>query len=115
MSIHELSEMSDADLIRHAQRGTANAFFVFHKRKNDKVLKEVDKVLHDVDLDKDAVQVTWIKVSDFLQSHPDEEILLIDNWIIRIAHNCAIDMRPPEDRIPIDALRVEVKDNSFDE
>src|SRR5688572_1639975 len=92
MSIHDLTQLKDAELVRYAQHEEPNAARVLYERKNKKVLdKLVRKVVHgDEDKVNDAEQDTWADILYRFHAHPDEEIKNFDALLRTIGYRKAI-------------------------
>lgn len=85
------SNCSDQELIRFYLEGSDSAFETLLKRHKDKVFTKVYLMVRDEALAEDIFQDTFIKVIQTLKSGRYNEEGKFLPWVMRIAHNLAID------------------------
>jgi DNA-directed RNA polymerase specialized sigma24 family protein len=113
MSIHDLSQLSDAELIMLVRHGAENAFYVLRKRKNDKMLKAFFyHVLRDEQKEKEADQETWLSVFEELCLLNCAEIKDFDKWLRTIAYHKAMDTVRRNYTVSMDATESEPADDA---
>lgn len=85
------SNCSDQELIRLYLEGSDSAFETLLTRHKDKVFTKVYLMVRDEDLAQDIFQDCFIKVIQTLKSGKYNEEGKFLPWVMRIAHNLAID------------------------
>jgi RNA polymerase sigma-70 factor (ECF subfamily) len=84
-------QLSDSDLIRAYRAGNEQAFESLLSRHQEKVYKKIHFIVRDSELANDLFQDTFIKVIRLLKEGKYIEEGKFQPWILRIAHNMAID------------------------
>jgi RNA polymerase sigma-70 factor (ECF subfamily) len=94
-------EMSDSHLLSHYAKGDEQAFSMLLNRHKDKVYTTIYLIVKDSYLAEDILQEVFIKVITMIKSgrYNDEGKFL--PWILRIAHNMAIDQFRKTKRSPL--------------
>ena len=77
--------MTDEEIAAHVQNGDTEAFGVLVKRYEEKISRYANKFLYAYQDRQDAVQETFIKAYQNIQSFRTSE--KFSPWIYRIAHN----------------------------
>jgi RNA polymerase sigma-70 factor (ECF subfamily) len=85
------ASLSDRDLIRAYREGDERAFETLLNRYQSGVFSKIVFVVRDHELANDLFQDTWIKVVKVLKSGKYVEEGKFGPWVMRIAHNAAID------------------------
>jgi len=85
------SYVSDHQLVREFKDGTPQAMDTLITRHKDKVLNYLKHLVHDEMLAEDLFQDTFIKVIRSLRSGNYKDEGRFISWVMRIAHNLAID------------------------
>ena len=85
------ASLSDRDLIRAYREGDERAFETLLNRYQSGVFSKLVFVVRDHDVANDLFQDTWIKVVKVLKSGKYVEEGKFGPWVMRIAHNAAID------------------------
>ncbi|MGB1363092.1 MAG: RNA polymerase sigma factor [Flavobacteriales bacterium] len=83
--------MSDRELIRAYREGDERAFETLLNRYQSGVFSKIVFVVRDHEVANDLFQDTWIKVVKVLKSGKYVEEGKFGPWVMRIAHNAAID------------------------
>ena len=83
--------LSDRDLIRAYREGDERAFETLLNRYQSGVFSKIVFVVRDHEVANDLFQDTWIKVVKVLKSGKYVEEGKFGPWVMRIAHNAAID------------------------
>ena len=83
--------ISDSDLIRAYRGGDEQAFEILLTRHQDRVYTKINFIVRDSELANDLFQDTFIKVVRLLKEGKYVEEGKFLPWILRIAHNMAID------------------------
>ena len=87
----EIIGLSDKELIRKYLSGEEAAFEVLITRNKDRVFSQLVIMLKDRELAEDLFQETFIKVVNTLKAGKYNEEGKFLPWVLRIAHNLAID------------------------
>jgi len=82
---------SDSELIRAYRGGDEQAFEILLSRHQERVFAKIYFIVRDTDLANDLFQDTFIKVVGLLREGKYVEEGKFLPWILRIAHNLAID------------------------
>ena len=82
---------SDSELIRAYRGGDEQAFEILLSRHQERVFAKINFIVRDTDLTNDLFQDTFIKVVGLLREGKYVEEGKFLPWILRIAHNLAID------------------------
>ena len=85
------ASLSDRDLIRAYREGDERAFETLLNRFQSGVFSKIVFVVRDHEVANDLFQDTWIKVVKVLKSGKYVEEGKFGPWVMRIAHNAAID------------------------
>ena len=85
------ASLSDRDLIRAYREGDERAFETLLNRYQPGVFSKIVFVVRDHEVANDLFQDTWIKVVKVLKSGKYVEEGKFGPWVMRIAHNAAID------------------------
>ena len=85
------ASFSDSELIRAYRGGDEQAFEILLTRHQDRVYTKIHFIVRDSDLANDLFQDTFIKVLGLLKTGKYIEEGKFLPWILRIAHNMAID------------------------
>lgn len=85
------ASLSDQDLIRAYREGDERAFETLLNRYQSGVFSKIVFVVRDHEVANDLFQDTWIKVVKVLKSGKYVEEGKFGPWVMRIAHNAAID------------------------
>ena len=85
------ASLSDRDLIRAYREGDERAFETLLNRYQSGVFSKIVFVVRDHEVANDLFQDTWIKVVKVLKSGQYVEEGKVGPWVMRIAHNAAID------------------------
>ena len=85
------ASLSDRDLIRAYRAGDERAFETLLNRYQSGVFSKIVFVVRDHEVANDLFQDTWIKVVKVLKSGKYVEEGKFGPWVMRIAHNAAID------------------------
>ena len=85
------ASLSDRDLIRAYREGDERAFETLLNRYQSGVFSKIVFVVRDHEVANDLFQDTWIKVVKVLKSGKYVEEGKFGPWVMRIAHNAAID------------------------
>lgn len=97
MNIHELS---DAELISLYKFGNEEAFGVLVDRHKSKVFTTIYLIVKDNNLAEDILQDVFIKVVNTIKSGRYNEEGKFKPWLMRIAHNLAVDHFRKSKRYP---------------
>ena len=92
---------SDSDLIRAYRGGDDKAFEILLSRHQDRVFTKIYFIVRDTDIANDLFQDTFIKVLGLLKSGKYVEEGKFRPWILRIAHNIAIDHFRRNKKMPL--------------
>ena len=95
-----LSSLSDSELIRLYLNENESAFEVLLMRYKNQLFKFICSKVKDVDLANDIFQDTFIKIIHNIKLGKYNEEGKFLPWIVRIAHNMAIDHFRKEKRYP---------------
>ncbi|GAC1516007.1 MAG: sigma-70 family RNA polymerase sigma factor [Gemmatimonadaceae bacterium] len=119
MSVLDLSNLPDADVVALARQGREAAFRELVRRYERPVFSIVLRLVRDRELAEDLAQQTFIKVLNHLESYRPE--FKLSSWLFKIANNVAIDhlrrRRLPTvslDGAPNAATAIEVEATAFD-
>lgn len=85
------ASLPDRDLIRAYREGDERAFETLLNRYQSGVFSKIVFVVRDHEVANDLFQDTWIKVVKVLKSGKYVEEGKFGPWVMRIAHNAAID------------------------
>ena len=85
------NSISDRELIRAYRRGDEQAFETLLTRHQDRVYTKINFIVRDSELANDLFQDTFIKVVRLLKEGKYVEEGKFLPWVLRIAHNMAID------------------------
>ena len=85
------ASLSDRELIRAYRQGDERAFETLLNRYQSGVFSKIVFVVRNHELANDLFQDTWIKVVKVLKSGKYVEEGKFGPWVMRIAHNAAID------------------------
>ncbi|MCB0761583.1 MAG: sigma-70 family RNA polymerase sigma factor [Flavobacteriales bacterium] len=94
------SNCSDQELIRFYLEGSDSAFETLLKRHKNKVFTKIYLMVRDEELTEDIFQDTFIKVIQTLKSGRYNEEGKFLPWVMRIAHNLAIDSFRRDKKMP---------------
>lgn len=89
LTISELRELSDVELVDDARKGTPESFEEIVRRYERPITGYLYRMLRDYDHSLDVSQEVFIKVYNSLEKYRSE--YKFSTWIYRIAHNAAID------------------------
>jgi len=92
--------MNDGQLLSQYMKGNEEAFGVLVTRHQDRVLTSIYLIVKDQYLAEDLTQEVFIKVIRTIQSGKYNEEGKFLPWVLRIAHNIAIDHFRKEKRYP---------------
>jgi RNA polymerase sigma factor (sigma-70 family) len=95
------ASFSDSDLIRAYRGGDDKAFEILLSRHQDRVFTKIYFIVRDTDIANDLFQDTFIKVLGLLKSGKYVEEGKFRPWILRIAHNIAIDHFRRNKKMPL--------------
>lgn len=84
-------QLSDSELIRAYRAGDEKAFESLLSRHQERVYNKIHFIVRDSELANDLFQDTFIKVIRLLKEGKYIEEGKFQPWILRIAHNMAID------------------------
>lgn len=87
----ELKKLDDSLLVSLYQSGNDRAFKVLLSRYKSKVYSTIYYIVKDRDLADDITQDVFYKVIDTIRSGKYNENGKFQQWIMRVAHNLAID------------------------
>jgi len=93
-------QVSDSELVSLYIRGSENAFEKLVLRHKSKVYTTIYLIVKDQYVAEDLMQDTFIKAVETLKSGKYNEEGKFLPWVIRIAHNLAIDFFRKEKRYP---------------
>lgn len=93
-------EMSDSDLLSQYKQGNEEAFAVLLNRHKDRVFTTIVVIVKDQYLAEDLLQEVFIKAINTIKSGKYNEEGKFLPWILRIAHNLAIDQFRKAKRYP---------------
>ena len=93
--------MSDSGLVGLYMRGDEEAFSELISRHKNKVFTTINLIVKDRYLAEDLLQETFIKVVDTIRAGRYNEEGKFLPWILRIAHNLAIDTFRKNKRYPV--------------
>lgn len=85
------ASLSDSELIRAYRGGDEQAFEILLTRHQERVYTKINFIVRDSELANDLFQDTFIKVVRLLKEGKYVEEGKFLPWILRIAHNMAID------------------------
>ena len=85
------ASMSDRELIRAYRTGDERAFETLLNRYQAGVFTKIQFIVRDAEIANDLFQDTWIKVVQILKTGKYVEEGKFGPWVMRIAHNAAID------------------------
>ena len=85
------ASLSDSELIRAYRGGDEQAFEILLTRHQERVFTKINFIVRDSELANDLFQDTFIKVVRLLKEGKYIEEGKFLPWILRIAHNMAID------------------------
>jgi RNA polymerase sigma factor (sigma-70 family) len=94
------STLSDSQLISLYKNGNEEAFEVLIKRSKSKIYTTIYLIVKDSCVAEDLLQETFIKVINTIKSGKYNEEGKFLPWVLRIAHNLAIDYFRKEKRYP---------------
>jgi RNA polymerase sigma-70 factor (ECF subfamily) len=92
---------SDSELIRSYRGGDEQAFEILLSRHQERVFAKINFIVRDLDLANDLFQDTFIKVVGLLREGKYVEEGKFLPWILRIAHNLAIDHFRRNKKMPL--------------
>ena len=95
------SKYSDKDLLSLFLDNDESAFTELYDRHNPKVLNKIVKVVKSYDVAHDLMQETFIKVFNTIREGNYNEEGKFMPWLLRIAHNKAIDWYRKRQRYPL--------------
>ncbi|MGY8917447.1 MAG: RNA polymerase sigma factor [Flavobacteriales bacterium] len=95
------ASFSDSELIREYRGGDEQAFEILLSRHQDRVFTKIFFIVRDTDLANDLFQDTFIKVVGLLKAGKYVEEGKFKPWILRIAHNIAIDHFRRNKKMPL--------------
>lgn len=87
----EVSKVSDRELVRQYLDGSDKAFELLLSRHKNQVYSKIITLVRDRDVADDIFQDTFIKVINTLRCGKYNEEGKFLPWVLRIAHNLAID------------------------
>ncbi len=87
----DIQVMSEESLIERYLKGDENALGQLIQKHQSKVFAYLIKIVKDEEVANDLFQDTFIKVINTLRSRSYNEQGKFINWVLRIAHNLAID------------------------
>ena len=94
------ASFSDSELIRAFRGGDEQAFEILLSRHQERVFTKILSIVDD-EICKDVFQDTFIKVVGLLKSGKYVEAGKFRPWILRIAHNIAIDHFRRNKKMPL--------------
>lgn len=94
------SSMNDSQLLSNYKKGNEEAFSVLVNRHQSRVFTTIYLIVKDQYLAEDLMQEVFIKVIRTIQSGKYNEEGKFLPWVLRIAHNLAIDQFRKEKRYP---------------
>ncbi len=103
--------LDDASLIAAYKEGNEDAFAKLLDKYKNKVFTKIYLIVKDQFLAEDLLQEVFIKAIDKIKSGTYNEEGKFGPWIVRIAHNLAIDNFRKSKRYP--TIRVENEDLTF--
>ncbi len=92
--------LSDAELLSHYKKGNEEAFAELLNRHQDRVFTTIYVIVKDQYLAEDLMQEVFIKAIRTIKSGKYNEEGKFLPWILRIAHNLAIDQFRKNKRYP---------------
>ena len=95
------ASFSDSELFRAFRGGDEQAFEVLLSRHQDRVFTKIFFIVRNNDIANDLFQDTFIKVVGLLKSGKYVESGKFRPWILRIAHNIAIDHFRRNKKMPL--------------
>tara|TARA_B100000780_G_C21126599_1_gene457350 strand:+ start:6186 stop:6770 length:585 start_codon:yes stop_codon:yes gene_type:complete len=95
------ASFSDSELIRSYRDGDDRAFEILLSRHQDRVFSKLFFIVRNTDIANDLFQDTFIKVVGLLKSGKYIEEGKFRPWILRIAHNIAIDHFRRNKKMPL--------------
>ena len=95
-----MKQLSDSELVALYQQGNQNAFATLLNRYKSKVYSTVYLIVKDRYVAEDLTQDIFIKVVDKLRSGSYNEEGKFAPWVMRMAHNAAIDHFRKNKRYP---------------
>lgn len=98
------SRLSDSDLLSQYKEGNEEAFEDLLSRHKSKVFTTVQLIVKDTYIAEDLLQETFIKVINTIKSGRYNEEGKFLPWVLRIAHNLAIDYFRRCKRYPVVVL-----------
>lgn len=115
--------MNDSQLLSQYMSGNEEAFGILVTRHQDRVLTTIYLIVKDQYLAEDLTQEVFIKVIRTIQSGKYNEEGKFLPWVLRIAHNIAIDHFRKEKRYPTIVMEdgsnvfnsLDFSDSSFEE
>ncbi|RZK35226.1 MAG: sigma-70 family RNA polymerase sigma factor, partial [Hymenobacter sp.] len=96
----EKAQVNDSELISLYIRGNEKAFAKLVQRHKSKIYTTIYLIVKDQYIAEDLMQDTFIKAVDTIKSGRYNEEGKFLPWIIRIAHNLAIDYFRKDKRYP---------------
>ena len=91
---------SDSELISQFRKGNEEAFALIVNKYKAKVFTSVYLIVKDKDVAEDLIQEVFIKVIKTVRSDRYNEEGKFQPWLMRIAHNLAIDHFRKNKRYP---------------
>ena len=99
--MNNFSKYSDKDLLALFLDNDESAFTELYDRHNQKVFNKIIKVVKTQDVAHDLMQETFIKVFNTIREGNYNEEGKFMPWLLRIAHNKAIDWYRKRQRYPL--------------
>ncbi|WP_374709129.1 RNA polymerase sigma factor [Aureibacter tunicatorum] len=87
----EGKKINDQQLVKSYIKGNEAAFGLLYEKYSKRVFMKILNVVKDSEVAEDLAQETFVKVSDTLNSGNYNEEGKFQPWLMRIAHNKAID------------------------
>jgi len=94
------NELSDGELVTLYKGGNENAFAQLVRKHSSRIYTTIYLIVKDSYIAEDLLQDTFIKVVDVIKSGRYNEEGKFLPWVLRIAHNLAIDFFRREKRYP---------------
>ena len=85
------ASFTDSELIQSYRKGDERAFETLLNRYQQAVFTKIHFIVRDEDVANDLFQVVWVKVVQVLKTGKYVEEGKFGPWVMRIAHNAAID------------------------
>lgn len=110
LSLKNIQELTDSELIAKSIRGREDSFEELVRRYQRPITAYVYRMLNDYDASLDVAQEVFIKVYNSLEKYSSD--YKFSTWLYRIAHNAAIDhMR--RNSANLQSLETESEDGAY--